>query len=198
MSEYHGVKLALSVDQRRKLSKGLTVQIKKSQYGHGHTTFLTKRQITKIHSNFKKGMGVRITLSQSQLEYQARHGKGFFDWLKSAASTVYDNVIKPIARPLLNAGLSAATSRLGPGIGQTLANQAGTAGINMLGDKLGFGVLRIGRIRMPKKGSSFAAIGRARYAGSAVKQRIGKGRCGGSFAPAGGAIMGSSFAPAGR
>ena len=86
-------KISLTKAQVRKLMKHQAVQLKPDQIGTGiqlHKDFPMKQRkaLMKAHRS-KKGM--RLKFDPSELVM----GTGFWDWIKSAAETVYNVVAKP-------------------------------------------------------------------------------------------------------
>ena len=87
-------KIALTKPQVRKLLKHQGVQLKPEQIGAGillHKDFPMKQRkaLAKAHRQRK---GMRLKFSPQELVM----GSGFWDWIKSAAETVYNVVAKPL------------------------------------------------------------------------------------------------------
>ena len=93
----------LSKDQVKRLMQGERVRLTHVNHPTPHTVesviHLTKRQLTQVQHAFAMGKQPEIVFSKSQARYHGIHGTGFFsdlwDGVKSAASDVWNSVVKP-------------------------------------------------------------------------------------------------------
>ena len=127
--------VGLSPAQARNLYKGKSVNVKYNAQGTG--VHLTKTQHKKLMDACKKGKGLRLSMSKSQVKKHMKEGGSVWSFLKKAAKAV-GRVIKPYIKPAL---VGLATSKGGP-----LAGKAAEYGLT----KLGLGRKR--RVGRPKGG----------------------------------------------
>jgi hypothetical protein len=125
MTDLVKVKLHISPAQFKKLTVRKQTQFKHHELDDGpHFLLLHPHKAKKVHHAKRHKKGVRLHLSDEELHHTIEGG-GFGDfinklknagqWLKSNIidSSFYQSAIKPIARQLVNQGLSAAAPRLG-------------------------------------------------------------------------------------
>src|SRR5438093_164331 len=103
VSQLVPVQVSLSVPQKKKLVKGLTVRLTNASL-HGpvtlHVPKLVANRIAKARAN---GKGMQITLSQAALKHNQMRGSGLFDVFKKIAGPI----IGDLAGNLLNQGANA-------------------------------------------------------------------------------------------
>lgn len=150
MSGLVKVHVRLSPHQMDKLHKGQTVQLRHAQLNveDAHHLMVHPHIASKIHRAHRARKGVRISLSQPEIEETIGGGGfgDFFNKLKSAGqwlkknvvdSDFYQSNIKPLARQAVDAGLSMVTPRLG------VAAPAAKAAVDEIGKRTGaFGLVK--------------------------------------------------------
>lgn len=125
MTDLVKVPLHITPAQFHKLRVGKQAQFKHHQLDDGlHFLMLHPHKAKKVHHAKRHRKGVRLHLSDEELQH-TMHGGGFGDfinklknagqWIKSNIidSSFYQSAIKPVARQLVNTGLSMAAPRLG-------------------------------------------------------------------------------------
>lgn len=162
---YHPVKCDLSSQALKKLSRGEGVAFHKDKVGHGHHEIhLTKTQYHRL----SKGKGIRLRFSGAQVKHNLKHGKGFGDFLKSAAKSAGSYVAGKAADAAGNLLGNAAKGALGsiPIVGKPLgylADKGIRAGTSALGNAAqgainGSGIKKPRKKRVSKKGKGLAEI----------------------------------------
>lgn len=145
----------LSETQLKKLVKGKPVQLNaNSVKGEGMGKYKPPAEVfnpallKKIKKAMRLNKGCRIACSP---QFELMEGSGFFGWLKKAAKNVIKIPIKVLqeasnilgkeqTRNLLQQGLVAATATKMPGLSSKLASGKARAGIDLVGEKMGFGM----------------------------------------------------------
>ena len=115
---YDSIKLNLTKAQQKKLLKGLSVRVTKSQIGSGPLVFLHPLSIKKLNSSKN---GSNLTMTQGEIMHTANHnglaGSGLLSdmWngVKKVGSFLKDS---GLATPLADIAQSVATPFVGPGI----------------------------------------------------------------------------------
>ena len=101
------LKLNLSDAQKRKLQSGGTVQVRNNQIGSGHDFKLHKENAKKIIKALKNGSGVRLGLSDHEIEGSGIFGKKADRWFKKVgidkAVNKVGNALKPLAHEAITA-----------------------------------------------------------------------------------------------
>lgn len=134
---YDSIKLSISPAQQKKLIKGQSVRILKTQIGNGSQVWLHPTTIKKLKTN--KSNGTNIKMTEGEIVFNAeKHGinvgSGFFGdlWqgVKKVGSFLKDS---GIASTLADAAATAAVPFVGPGIssvGRTFLRQTTGVGIS--------------------------------------------------------------------
>jgi hypothetical protein len=155
------VKLRLSKAQMQKAMRGQTVQIKHEDIGVGHDFELHPMTVKKIMTAHKKGKGVRIILSQEEIEgsgildFFRDIGKKIVDgaqWVKTKVidTPFYQQTVRPVAKAVVS---QAYDSVIRPALPSSLGDK-GKDIVNLVGDKTGaFGVRSMS---IPSARKSFA------------------------------------------
>jgi len=105
---YHPYKIALTDGQKKKLQKAyvsktaVTLRVKPGQIGRGDELLLTATQISRLKRTVAAGKGVKLKLSQTQIQNTAQRGGSLFSAMLGLARPL----IKPALRVLASAGLS--------------------------------------------------------------------------------------------
>ena len=84
MYHKHGVKLTKA--QAQSLAKGQTIRLSHGSLHGPHEVHLTKTQLKKMQRSHANRVGTEIKLSGAQLRHNYKHGAGFLDMLKTAAT----------------------------------------------------------------------------------------------------------------
>ena len=133
--------LGLAKTQIGKLIRGLPVQISHAQMGSGAgdiVMMLHPHNAKKLLSSYKKGKGVRISMSPEEIHHTIHHGRGFFDWAKKAVHSVGNVVGKalkdPRVRDVAKKGVHYGADILGTAVGTFLGNPVAGA---MIGEAVG-------------------------------------------------------------
>ncbi len=197
---YHPVRCALSDHQRKRLSHGGVVALKKAQLGHGdHIMHLTSHQYNRMHK--EHGGGIRLHFSGAQLKHNVKHGKGFLSFFKNVGNKIADTAksslpaLKQIAQlglkvgtPLLTKAAASALNSYAPGLGTVagpLLDQAGEYGANAASDAIGSGI---------RKKRAYHRKGKGLYLPGGGAGGGGRGNGGGILAPS---IRGVHSTPSG-
>ncbi len=162
---FHKVPLKLTEAQFHKLRKGHPVQLKHHQLtGDEHWIACHPETAKKLHTAKHKQKGVRIQLTNPELEASGEGIKEFWDKLKNAGKWVKEKIIdtpfyqtnvKPIVRGLVNTGETMVQARLGP------LGGVATSAIEAIGKKSGaYGLVKVKRSKCSScKGGSFIPAG---------------------------------------
>jgi uncharacterized membrane protein len=133
--------VGLGRPQMGKLVKGHQVQISHSQMGNGAgdiVMMLHPHNAKKLLSSYKKGRGVRISMSPEEIHHTIHHGRGFFDFAKKAVHTVANVASKalqnPVVKTVAKKGVHYGADVLGTAVGTFLGNPVAGA---MIGEAIG-------------------------------------------------------------
>ena len=123
----------LSRNQLMKIARGQPVQVSHANLMKAtHTLHLHPMNAHKVHTAKRKHKGVRIHLSHEEVE-----GSGIGDWFRNAGNwikdhiintPVYQSIVKPAARQLVNAGIAAESDLAGPEVAPLLNKAANAVG----------------------------------------------------------------------
>ena len=94
--------IGLSAMQREKMKRGLAVNIPFAKMGTGKgnaIVHLKPENAHKMLSAYKKGKGVRLSLSPEELEHTIKRGGGFWDKVKKGASKVASLARSALSHP---------------------------------------------------------------------------------------------------
>ena len=133
--------LHLTLPQVKKMVKGLPTQIPMKQMGSGagdHVIFLHPENAHRLLGSYRKGKGVRLTMSPTEIHHSLQHGRGFLDTLKKGVKSVgrflkgalKNPVVKELGKEAVHYGAEA----LGTAVGAYFGNPMAGA---MLGDAIG-------------------------------------------------------------
>jgi hypothetical protein len=113
--------LGLKRSQISKAIKGHPFQISHKQMGSGAgdvVMMLHPHNAKKLLSSYRKGKGVRMTLTPEEINHSIHHGRGFFKSLRRMGSEVLANpVVKTIAKKGARYGADAIGTAVGTAIG---------------------------------------------------------------------------------
>jgi len=133
--------VGLARPQMGKLMRGLPVQISHAQMGSGAgdiVMMLHPHNAKKLLTSYKKGKGVRISMSPEEIHHTIHHGRGFFDFAKKAVSSVGNFIGKalknPVVRDVAKKGVHYGADVLGTAVGTYLGNPVAGA---MIGEAVG-------------------------------------------------------------
>ena len=105
---YHPYEIALTDGQKKKLQKAyvsktaVTLRVKPGQIGRGDELLLTATQISRLKKTAAARKGVKLKLSQTQIQNTAQRGGSLFSAMLGLARPL----IKPALGALASAGLS--------------------------------------------------------------------------------------------
>ena len=159
MHDFVPHQIHLSVAQMKKLGGGLATNLKYDQMGaeKGDVVVMLRPQSArKMLTAYKKGKGMRLTLSPDEIEHTLKHGKGFFKAVKKYTGINKSDIVreaKSAGKQLVQHGSEA----LGTAVGTYFGNpQAGA----MIGHAVGrAGSDAIDRTKSTKKGFAFDTKG---------------------------------------
>lgn len=158
------MKVALTKKNVQRMLKHLPTQLKAEQLGCGIKMHpdTPARVMRAMNSAMRRRKGVRVHILPSDVQA----GSGFWDWLKSAATTVWEkglkpmasavgqiakpiyNVAKPLIRPALKAALPAIGTALGGPVGTALGSTLAPQVLDVVGDTTkAFGMKRGGAVK---------------------------------------------------
>ena len=127
------LKVHLTHQQHLKLGRGEGVQLHHEHHTHAAlpiTLMVHKRTLTRAHKAHRNGKGIRLNLTQREIE-----ASGLWDKIKSAANWVKNKVIdtKPyqeIVRPILNKAIDYIPSPEAQKALHYIGNKTGAAGLH--------------------------------------------------------------------
>ena len=131
--------IGLLANQTKKLIKGLPVILPHRMIGNGkHIVLLKKPNARKILTAYKKGKGLKLSLSPDEIHHSIHYGEGFKEWASKAFKTVKKGISKalknPTIREAVKEGLHYGVDALGTALGGVMGNPE--AGM-MIADTLG-------------------------------------------------------------
>jgi len=121
--------LHLTREQQKKLGSGLNVNLKHSQMGadKGDSVILLKPQnARKLLTSYKKGKGMRLSLSPDELEETKKSGSGFFQFTHKVLGLSKREAVgglKEVMKPVAGVLASIAGEAIGEAMGDPLAGE---------------------------------------------------------------------------
>ena len=133
--------LGLARPQIGKLMRGMPIQISHAQMGSGAgdiVMMLHPHNAKKLLTGYKKGKGVRISMSPEEIHHSINHGRGFVSFAKKAVKSVgkfaKQALKNPVVREVAKKGVHYGADVLGTAVGTYLGNPAAGA---MIGEAVG-------------------------------------------------------------